>query len=248
MTTTTTQDEDLIILSDESTSNDIFNFDFSSNDSMQNSSTEVLDFSVSNEEPKQEISFWLSEESTPIIETSNNDFSFSFDLWTNSEVKNLEIQENNSSNDISLISNQEVSLVEDFKETKEIQDIKKVEVLDLNENSFVSNEVSMEKEKVSFDLWDVNSILDQTINQLSQRKDIINSKKDEKSSKVLSLQEQIKKLQKEVSDLKLDVEELDQETLKIDKNISMIEKMKNESFENQERTRKHELEKIKKSK
>jgi outer membrane murein-binding lipoprotein Lpp len=260
------QDEDLIIINSDS-DDDIFNFWEKSNTEVKKeviedtSSEGMIDFlsdegwvsstieatsSISENKVDDEISFTtdlleVKEETTSLgIETPSVDnkkedeevshFDFSFDLDDTSEEKSgsLDLVWNTS-------KSEEIALVDNSSKEDSFFD-------EVSDTDVVSSDESQ-------DIWDINSILDQTIEKLNSRKWIISTQKDDKSSKVESLLAQIKSLEETVASYREEIESLDVEFKKIDKNISAIEKMKSDSWEtNIERPRQHNLNNIKKTK
>ncbi len=249
MTATITQDEDLIILGEETSSNDIFNFETTWLSTQEEIVTDMIDFS--SEEP-----------SVTTVWESSTDFSFSFsneDLQvSDSETSTLETEV--VENALSDKNEVDFWFISDDISSQKIEETIQDEVVDSVHTNFsfdVSQpEVALESNvsEVSFaettsDIsFDMNSILDQTILQLESRKSEITNQKSQKSTQVGDLLAQIAALQHQVNGLNTEIDELEIENKKIDKNIAGIQKMKHETLdisEVTERQRKHAPEKIK---
>lgn len=247
MTATISKDEDLIILSSD-TNEDIFNFWDNVNKELE---TKVED----NSWVDSIIDFWsdlgftneTSQEKVEEIQTPEVNFDFSFDSdnsQTSDSSSDLEISWVTESIDLWTNEIPKTDLVSDEFSFWEVQEEVSSSLQNTNDDFFsqTSNVSSSE------DLWDTNTILDQTIAKLTSRKDIIKSKKDEKSQSVKSLQEQIKELESQVANLNEEITWLDLESKKIEKNISWIEKMKLDTDLIERPQRQHNLDNIKKAK
>jgi len=88
----------------------------------------------------------------------------------------------------------------------------------------------------------MNSILEETVAKLQARKDAIAWEKSWKTAKVADLKAEIKKLEEEVVALEVEVEWLDHEAEKISLNMSSLEDMK---LEEEESVREHNYESVK---
>lgn len=74
--------------------------------------------------------------------------------------------------------------------------------------------------------WDMNTILEETIQKLKARQEVIASTKDEKNNEVDTRNEKIKNLKNEVADLRKEIKDLETEDEKIQANVEGLEKMK----------------------
>lgn len=237
MTAVTTKDEDLIIL--DSDTSDIFDF------WAVETKTETQDSS----EPEIVIDFWNSDanvktESPQKVEDTKLDdsFAFDFDLWASETTTEEPVLTEPKPEDTSfdLFSTEDVS-------TKSVDEPVLTENISPKNDDFFS---ATQEKTLSIDenIWDISSILDQTIQKLKSRKEIISTQKSDKSNQVTNLQEQIKKLQLQAEWLNEEIEDLDTESKKIDKNISSIEKMKSDDSSEAVDRRQHNLWNIKKAK
>jgi hypothetical protein len=202
MTATATQDEDLIILNDDTSSNDIFNFDTTTIVAQPTQTTDVIDFGnddlvildapVSSESVSVEPEISLVQEEATSAST-DFDFGFSFDtpVATQSSVVEEVVAPvvEDATSDFSFDFNtdtvqtqEEVSVVEDVV----IQTVETPVFEEVSPVSFeTSNVVEMTQEVVEAPVvlnegFDVNAILDTTIAQLQARKDVIASTKSQK--------------------------------------------------------------------
>lgn len=248
---TVNKDDDLIILSDEVTSNDDFNFDFLSNTS-EEKTTDVIEF---NSQPETKVD-------------SSNDFNFDFTFDTNSDIAfnstsldstaKSEIKEDISieqPNDLSSITFEDTKTTVDLFETPVVSDELSFdvtpEVLPVASKSEIFEETKAEIVENSNTalLWDRNDILNETIFRLEKRKEVISWVKWTKQDNVTSLKEKITELKSQVSLLEWEIKELEREEVWIDVDISTIEKMKSVALDTvTERPRKHNLDNIKKTK
>lgn len=248
---TANKDDDLIILSDEVTSNDDFNFDFLSNTS-EEKTTDVIEFN--------------SQVETKV--DSSNDFNFDFTFDTNSDIAfdsssldstlKSEVKEDivmEQPNDLSSITFEDTKATVDLFETPVVSDELSFdvapEVLPLVSESEIVEETKAEIVENSNTalLWDRNDILNETIFRLEKRKEVISWVKWSKQDNVALLKEKIAELKSQVSLLEWEIKELEKEEVWIDVDISTIEKMKSVALDTiTERPRKHNLDNIKKTK
>lgn len=248
---TANKDDDLIILSDEVTSNDDFNFDFLSNTS-EEKTTDVIEFN--------------SQVETKV--DSSNDFNFDFTFDTNSDIAfdstsldstaKSEVKEDiviEQPNDLSSITFEDTKATVDLFETPVVSDELSFdvapEVLPLVSESEIVEETKAEIVENSNTalLWDRNDILNETIFRLEKRKEVISWVKWSKQDNVALLKEKIAELKSQVSLLEWEIKDLEREEVWIDVDISTIEKMKSVALDTvTERPRKHNLDNIKKTK
>ncbi len=248
---TANKDDDLIILSDEVTSNDDFNFDFLSNTS-EEKTTDVIEFN--------------SQVETKV--DSSNDFNFDFTFDTNSDIAfdstsldstaKSEVKEDiviEQPNDLSSITFEDTKATVDLFETPVVSDELSFdvapEVLPVVSESEIVEETKAEIVENSNTalLWDRNDILNETIFRLEKRKEVISWVKWSKEDNVALLKEKIAELKSQVSLLEWEIKELEKEEVWIDVDISTIEKMKSVALDLvTERPRKHNLDNIKKTK
>lgn len=248
---TANKDDDLIILSDEVTSNDDFNFDFLSNTS-EEKTTDVIEFN--------------SQVETKV--DSSNDFNFDFTFDTSSDIAfdstsvdstaKSEVKEDiviEQPNDLSSITFEDTKATVDLFETPVVSDELSFdvapEVLPLVSESEIVEETKAEIVENSNTalLWDRNDILNETIFRLEKRKEVISWVKWSKQDNVALLKEKIAELKSQVSLLEWEIKELEKEEVWIDVDISTIEKMKSVALDTvTERPRKHNLDNIKKTK
>lgn len=249
MTAQTLQDEDLIILSDDTSSHDIFNFDTSVAPSAVTS--DIIDFGteeISFETP----TFWevspMQETPTSEVVVENNDFSFGLSFETPVIQEQIaEVSEAVATPVLEEVFSFDTQVQEALTSTEEVESSIEEVTMENPEVSFMQEEAP-KQEVGNVEAFDVNTILDATIAQLQARKEVNFSNKSQKSSQVTDLLSQITKLQAQVESLNSDILEIDAENKKIDKNIVSIEKMKADAVEVSEvpeRQRKHAAEKIK---
>lgn len=168
-------------------------------------------------------------------ETSTDNSILDFNIDNTNNVSNeetvLSFDDEKKDNNIDLFEDKKEEIWEDIFGVKE-------EVKDLEENE------KQEEVFIAQDLWDRNDILDWTIKQLEQRKNIVWQVKQTKQSSVWELNEKIAKLKKEVEILRAEIKDLEKEEDSIDLDITSIEKMKLNSLP--DRQRQHNLGNIKK--
>lgn len=249
-TATIEKDEDLIILNSDSENDDIFNFwDTINTQAVIESDTSdvIIDF-WSDNSSELSIESTISEPKKEEVVSWDFDFSFDFNESKIEETSNITLEETKVELEDTK-KEETLSFIDDVKVTEENDEVNQTvdfltpsiwEIEEVKEESFLPT--------IETDLWDVNTILDQTIAKLTSRKDVISTQKSSKSSKITDLEAQIKKLQEEVSIYTSEIEDLDIELRKIDKNISAIEKMKSDTEISNDRQRQHNLDNIKKKK
>lgn len=103
----------------------------------------------------------------------------------------------------------------------------------------VSKEISLSEDT------DMDIILDATIAQLKKRQEVIGQVKGKKSWRIADLTHQIEELQQQVTDLKDDVVDLEDEDKRINTNVASLESMKMfEKTQEEEKVREHNLKKV----
>lgn len=244
---TATKDEDLLIISDDSSledTNETIEISLEDDDSSSDilsSSDDIISFDdvtfgeeavqieestasdIKVEETKEENSLpevTLEQEVTQADTPSEDISDFSLDLGTSEEVIDSEAKTETFPETASQTELQEDTL--SFAE--ETSDSNKEPSMDLS--SSTQETPSSEKALETSDSGTMNTILSETIAKLESRQQVIATEKDGKSSQVADLEAQIKKLQEEVELHKGEIEELDSESKKISTNISSLEKMK----------------------
>ncbi|MBW7954840.1 hypothetical protein H3C61_03430 [Candidatus Gracilibacteria bacterium] len=260
MSTAIQTEEDLLIIGD--TDNDIIDFDFPSNttSSSIDNSLEIID------SPKvDEVSFDLGgfdllggsevenekKEETSLAGTSlaadNNtvDIDFGFGETSLTEEKT----------DLALEAIKQEEVLEDLNLEGKQEDLfdltsNKEEVTLNNLTTFGESKEEVEKEVTPAkeeQIFDRNSILDETISKIQQRKDFISKTIEQKEDSASILDKKIAKLKEELSFLKKEVKDLEIEDGALDLDIANIEKMKKSVLETDStRTREHKLGNIKK--
>lgn len=262
MTTATQNEEDLIIIWDE-TSNDVsmLDFNFTQDTNIQTQQEPVSDFVIDFEDtPKTEVKTDFVLDETPSLETQA--VSSEIDLFNISEVSevtpelNINTEEKKDSLEIDFgfgeVSTQEPSaLVEEDNKQEITTDLFETgETLNQEITSDLFGWVSEVETEVTQTLntsFDRNSILDEAIAKMQSRKTSIAQTKSSKQSKVDDLNEQIKVLKNQVSDLEKEIKDIEKEDSALDLDITSIEKMKESVLEvSTDRPRKHNLSNIKK--
>lgn len=232
---TATTDEDLLIISDDSASEEVSLDDAAIEISLDDTPTaetpaeNVIDFGA---EATQEVAVddTTQKEATP-TETESNDLSIdlgSADLSIDDTVKEdsktpteTEVEapkteaESDFSLDLGTTSSDETVAETPVAEPEKVQETTS---FDLGASVEAPAEVSADT--------GMNMILAETISKLEARQDAIASEKDGKSSQVTDLKAQIKKLQDEVALHEWEIEELSAESKKIATNVKSLEKMK----------------------
>lgn len=249
MTTVTQNEEDLIIIGDETDSDkSIIDFDFSQRDEVTSpqESDFIIDFS---DAEKNEVSTdFVLDTAVSTTEENSEVISFSEDFFAPQEDK---IEEPVAV----LVQEENVWAVSeiDFWFAEEVQTENIVAQTEVGENvQAVNFEMPEEKTQVeSAVIWavafDRNTILDEAIAKMQSRKWTIWQTKDQRQAQVDQLKEQMKKLQEQVSDLEKEIKDLEKEDSTLDLDITSIEKMKSSILEvATDRPRKHNLSNIKK--
>ncbi len=245
MTPTATQEEDLIILSDNVTPT----FDQTPivSESLNQTSTPLISFDSND-------LLWSSEQapletsSANSIDTNelNLDSQVWFLFWSNQLKEEPKVEQTKAE------LTQDNLFWNFWTTTSESTEIElpKLESNVLLETPFVSDELTTfnlpepEQENVE-EIGDMNSILDSTIAKLQKRKSWIALTKTTKIDTITDLESQIKDLREQVSALKKDVDLLDNESMKIDINISSLEAMKlGQNIKVPAKTREHNIKRV----
>ena len=230
MATATTQDDDLLIIADDSASEDniefSFDFDDNSTEKTETPTTAEVETQVVSEStdiPKMGID--ILEETTETPETSDApevtddatiDLGIDFDAPVAQETKDeikaetheVEAHENFSFNIDEAVADKAVETREEVSQTSE-----------------TITEIAVPTGS-SGDDTSMNDILSATIAQLAARKEAISTDKSSKSQSEEEIKAKIKELQAQVKDLEADMAILDSESDKITENIAELENMK----------------------
>lgn len=250
MTTATQNEEDLIIIGDETSSDtSIIDFDFSPVTENKVSQPEETDFVLDfGNETKNEVStdFFLdtpstSQETSDVISFGDNLFVSQEPVvsWVSevSEEKLSSLDEGIAIMEAPLSFSPETAPVMDFWELPSLQE----EVIT---ESFTQTSTTTSFSENQFDR---NTILDEAISKMQSRKNSISDIQSRKEAMVDELSEQIKNLKSQVSDLEKEIKDLEKESSALDLDISSIEKMKESVLDvATDRPRKHNLSTIKK--
>lgn len=208
MAIATQNDEDLIILGDDDTSdNNLINFNFDSNISSNDTKNDDIGLFWSNNSSDDNSINFLDN----IIQTKENNND---EQLISEELNNIPNNKNNQ--DIPSLN-----IVEEPKEEKQVSIVNE----EVSENK---KELIQDEEKQGLNR---NNILDEAILKMQTRKWNISKTKSSKQAKVDDLNEQIKMLKKQVSELEKEIKDLEDEDNAIDLDISSIEKMKLNSLE-----------------
>lgn len=237
MSTQTIQnDEDLIILWDD-TSKDTsfldFNFDVNQSSVTNTTTTDTLiSFWEDIKDTSWDISFWFDSETPSItLEEPKKEevvsFDTNIDFWFSSEPTS-------STSDLSFDVNEE-----------------KAEVVNDNSIFDLKSEETpvLQQETENLLTFSRTDILDEAIAKMQSRKSVVATTKTQKQTKIDELNSQVEALKKEIELFESQVVELDKEDAVLDLDIWAIEKMKSVSIDvTAERPRKHNLDTIKKTK
>lgn len=243
----TTNDEDLLILSDDSDAWSEFVLDeqilwddknSSSNDSdfiSFDSDLAGFDVSTSDETIEKSQDLWDNQDS--------NDFMLSFDdvtsSWeiienTSSEVQDLPVNTDNLWFSLENVSDEEIlpssietQSVSDWPESQDIFSLDE----NTSEDTFSKVDLSVENQdslsnKSDWLVWTMADILDEAIAKFAKREDIIAESILSKEEHIKSLREQIASLESAVNTDNEEVSRLNTEKQSIVKNRKALEKMK----------------------
>lgn len=256
MTTATQNEEDLIIIWDE-TSNDTSMLDFDFSQTTAEAETiqdiQMIDFSPAEISNEVSVDFALDSKAQ---ETTSQEIDFGTDFFANTEValetSDVQIEETKENVDFETNLFWETTTQEITSEL-EVQNVATQEVdfgfawetTTSQENTFL--ETSTKDSFVESTNFDRNTILDEAIAKMQSRKWTISWVKSTKKSSVDELNKQIASLKSQVSDLEKEIKDLEKEDSALDLDISSIEKMKTSVLEvSTDRPRKHNLSNIKK--
>jgi hypothetical protein len=211
MAIATAQDDDLLIIADDSVSDN-------SSDDIEFS----FDFGEDSAEKKETSSV---EEGSPEITETPIDLGINFD--TSSEESKVEAKTETHE----VAANEEFSF--DLGEVSEAkQEESKIEESPVEESpveeGITAAKVSSEVESTNStgDDTSMNDILSGTIAKLAARQDVIATDKASKSKSEEEIKAQIKDLQEQVKELESEMDTLDSESNKITANIAELENMK----------------------
>lgn len=256
MTTATQNEEDLIILWDE-TSSDTSMIDFSfpaQNSQIQEETSDfIIDFG---DTTQNEVSTDFVLDNTT-SEVKSDEIFFGEDIFwvTDTSLSDVTMEETPQVEEVSQVETSEIDFgfsapveLEETSVMEEIQEVKSEQEITEISNTVdflpVEDTRSSSPEEMSFDR---NTILDEAIAKMQSRKSSIAQIKSSKQSKADELNEQIKLLKSQVSDLQKEISDFDKEDSALDSDILSIEKMKTNVLEiAKERARKHNLSNIKK--
>lgn len=243
MATTGQNDDDLIILSDNiNTSFDwnpviSQNIDFWNNDSVISFDTPVLNWDVVLEtsqieqnEPSimqiQEVPNELESNFTWIVTDSTLDLT---GASTNELVleQNLEKPENVENTDNSM-SNLfwDVNMEDSLTTNEDIVDNTTIIEPTVTSDNLLDLSISKDIKQEDDSLWDMNAILNNTIDKLKLRQSWIELQKSTKVLTINDLESKIKELREQVTSLKREIVFLDDENIKIEINVWNLESMK----------------------
>lgn len=248
MTTATQNEEDLIIIWDETSSDtSIIDFDFSPVVENKVSQPEATDFVLDfGNETQNEIATDFFLDTPSISQETSEVISFGDDLFGSQETSSTLVWEEKISSveDVVNIQPSPLSMIEE-----------NTSVMDMVWDT-VSDEINFPTESVwenanpsidSKNHFDRNAILDEAIAKMQSRKLSIATIKTQKETTMDDLNEQIKNLKSHLNDLEKEVKDLEKEDSALDLDISSIEKMKESVLDiASDRPRKHNLSTIKK--
>lgn len=228
--TQATQDEDLLIISDDTASDTDTSIEISLDDTtpaISLDSEPIIDLDATEGSTDTE-TVSVEEDTTPTLdlglmtpEVSTEEAAQ--DATETSEVSGAE------TNNIDLwsldlgISDAEVSEETSLDTVEESSQTEGAEDISFGESIATASAVAATS--VGWEAT-MNSILSETITKLESRQEEIVSEKDGKSTQVSDLKEQIKKLEEEVALHEWEIQELESEAKKISTNIKWLEKMK----------------------
>lgn len=242
MSTQTQQDDDLIILTDD-TQADEFNFDFTISPETQEK--EVISFEKTKDDApvSQDDTFsfeFASAQEKPLEavvkkEDIIDNQDFSFDILDTPEKNEVITEEKNDS------SLQDLSFFDDTQDEDEnLVELKPTETLETPKDSGEEKNISLpvSSPTPAGSVLDRNDILSEAIFKLEQRKEVIVDEKSQTSGHITELEEQIKKLQNQVKWLKEDMNKLENEEKWILSDIASIEKIRDFQTETQSKVKK----------
>lgn len=248
MTTATQNEEDLIIIWDETSSDtSIIDFDFSPVVENKVSQPEATDFVLDfGNETQNEIATDFFLDTPSISQETSEVISFGDDLFTSQETSSTLIWEEKTASVEEIVGIQETPL----SITEENTSVMDMAWETLSEEINFPTESSSTPINSSIDShhsFDRNTILDEAIAKMQSRKLSIATIKTQKETTMDDLNEQIKNLKFQLNDLEKEVKDLEKEDSALDLDISSIEKMKESVLDiASDRPRKHNLSTIKK--
>lgn len=248
MTTATQNEEDLIIIWDETSSDtSIIDFDFSPVVENKVSQPEETDFILDfGNETKNEVSTDFFLDTPSVSEETSEVISFGDDFFGSQETPSTLVGEEKTAS---------VEEIVDIQETPLSMTEENTSVMDMAWET-LSEEINFPTESFpttttasidSHHHFDRNAILDEAIAKMQSRKLSITTIKTQKETTMDDLNEQIKSLKSQLNDLEKEVKDLEKEDSALDLDISSIEKMKESVLDiASDRPRKHNLSTIKK--
>lgn len=247
MTTATQNEEDLIIIGDETSSDtSIIDFDFSPVTESKVSQPEETDFVLDfGNETKNEVSTDFFLDTPSVSEETSEVISFGDDLFASQEpVVSWVSEETLSSLDEGgAIMEAPLSISPETASVMDLWELPSLQEEGITE-SFTQASTAPSFSESQFDR---NAILDEAISKMQLRKNSISDIQSAKEATVNDLNEQIKNLKSQVSDLEKEIKDLEKENSALDLDISSIEKMKESVLDiATDRPRKHNLSTIKK--
>ena len=242
--TTQTHDDDLIILSDDTSAQPVTEEMIISED-LQNTSDDVISFNddasldtsdFHNNSDETILSF--DDEDTSVEVQSDSDVELNFELDSQDEEKSLDLEETLEEPSLDLTETEETSSdedlmlggldLEDEDETKEKHDL--LSEKEEEETGFDLTDEVVEESVSEFDLEDevpsMEDILSQTISKLTERNNHVLAEEEKENSHISSLEEKIKELETEKMEAENAKKDLQDESKQISANITKLEKMK----------------------
>jgi len=246
MTTATQNEEDLIIIGDETSADtSILDFNFSQPQENQVSSKEETDFIIDfSDEEKNEVSTDFTLDTQNITQESSEVISFWEDLFLPSETQSVASQETIETPENREIIENTLSFSEEMNQTSSVISDVSNEDISFEVAQTPENHTEVLKSETHFDR---NTILDEAIIKMQSRKWTISEVKHQRQTNVNLLTQQITKLQEQVAELEREIKDLEKEDSALDLDIASIEKMKSSILDiTTDRPRKHNLSTIKK--
>ena len=228
MAATATQDEDLLIITDDASEADTSDIDFSFDFWDDTEETSVLEEAEVGEvgEPETDTLDILTQDVSPEVSTPEEDVQ---------QVEEATVSEENLDFGFDLTEDATEETAEIIEETSETPTEEASLDLGLTEEdvSVATTEVS-EDSNTEMTMWggstgddsSMNDILSATIAKLAARKTTIASQKDTKLTHEDEIQSKIQELQNEHATIEQELARLDSESDKITKNIEELENMK----------------------
>ncbi len=229
--TQATQDEDLLIISDDAAVDIDTSVEISLDDTVSDitlDSEPVIDFDATADANDTQTAS-VDTDSTPGLDLGLTTPDLAVEETIEEVPETPEVSETEA-NDVDLwsldlgLSDTQTSQEEPQDAVKQSSDTEVTEDISFGEGMAVAWAVAV----TTNSSWEVtmNSILSETITKLESRQEEIVSEKDGKSTQVSDLREQIKKLEEEVALHEWEIQELESEAKKISTNVKWLEKMK----------------------